>query len=151
MPTKSVQKSEKVPAIQQSAQQVWLAGLGALAMAEEEGSRLFQTLTVKGSTFERRNRKRLGQMITRAQADVRSSTGDAMGKIGQSFDASMTAVLHRLGMPTRTEISTLTRRVEELTRAVRERETTHGRTRRTPTRTRTRAVVTTKREATPAS
>jgi poly(hydroxyalkanoate) granule-associated protein len=42
-----------------SARDIWLAGIGAMAVAEEESSKLFSTLVKKGSAYETRNRQRV--------------------------------------------------------------------------------------------
>ncbi|MDD0473389.1 phasin family protein, partial [Streptococcus pneumoniae] len=41
-----------------SAQQVWLAGLGALGRAQAEGSRFFDGLVKEGEAWEARRRER---------------------------------------------------------------------------------------------
>jgi polyhydroxyalkanoate synthesis regulator phasin len=43
-----------------------------------------------------------------------STIGDLGDKVGSKLDETLTATLHRLGVPTREEIRTLTLRVEEL-------------------------------------
>ena len=44
------------PAMRESVEQVWLAGLGALALTEEEGSKFFRALVKKGEGIEKRSR-----------------------------------------------------------------------------------------------
>ncbi len=103
------------------AQQIWLAGLGALAMAEEEGGKLFGSLVKRGHGVERVNKARLEKVFSRVEKvrdRVRDNTDRAITRIGNPFDAGMTAALHQFGVPTRKEIVTLTKRVEELTRVV---------------------------------
>jgi polyhydroxyalkanoate synthesis regulator phasin len=89
-----------------SAHRVWLAGLGALASAEEEGSRLFKQLVDRGRELEGKSRSGLRG----AGAKVRSQAED----LGDALDSRVSSVLHRMGVPTRDEIHELTRRVEEL-------------------------------------
>ena len=103
------------------AQQIWLAGLGAFALAEEEGSRLFGSLVKRGHGVEKLNKARFDKVFARiekARDRVRENTDRAITRIGNPFDAGMTAALHQFGVPTRKEIVTLTKRVEELTRVV---------------------------------
>ena len=38
--------------VQESAQQIWLAGLGAFAKAQEEGSKAFQSLVKEGMSLQ---------------------------------------------------------------------------------------------------
>lgn len=103
------------------AQQIWLAGLGAFALAEEEGSRLFGSLVKRGHGVERLNKARFEKVFARvekARDRVRENADRAITRLGNPFDAGMTAALHQFGVPTRKEIVTLTKRVEELTRVV---------------------------------
>lgn len=127
---KVTRRPEKAPVIRESAQRVWLAGLGALAMAEEEGGKMFKTLVKRGEGFERVNRARVGAMVEKVD-DVRVDATKALNRMVNVEDR-MEPVLHRLGFPTRKEITTLSRRVEELTRTMEKK----GRAPATPQRTR---------------
>jgi poly(hydroxyalkanoate) granule-associated protein len=106
-----------VPQARESARSVWLAGVGALSLAEEEGGRLFERLVKMGAAYEAKNRKRLEAMLNNVR-DVRHDVTAAMGKAVAPVNQVMDAAMHRLGVPTRREIATLSKRVEELTRAV---------------------------------
>jgi poly(hydroxyalkanoate) granule-associated protein len=105
------------PVIRRSAQQIWLAGLGAFALAGEEGGKLFTALVKKGAGIEKHNKARLEKVFSRV-GRVREDAGRALGRIGNPLDSGMSVALHQLGVPTRKEIVTLTKRVEELTRVV---------------------------------
>lgn len=89
-----------------SAQKIWLAGLGALAVAEQEGAKMFDSLVERGREWEGRGKERMGEARSRVEHVVE----DVEGRI----DARVSAAMHRLGVPTRDEIRELTRRVEEL-------------------------------------
>jgi len=107
--------------VKDNAQHIWLAGLGALATAGEEGSRVFEELVVKGAKLEKTGRARLEKVLTRAQGRARTLRGEAEGAIGRisaPIDHGVSTALNKLGVPTRKEILALTRRVEELTRTV---------------------------------
>jgi poly(hydroxyalkanoate) granule-associated protein len=114
---KIAKQGMKRPAVRQSAQQIWLAGLGAFALAQEEGGKLFGTLVKKGHEVQKVNRARLQQVVTRVER-ARVDAGRTLGRLTTPFDFGTGTVLHRLGVPTRKEIVTLTKRVEELTRSV---------------------------------
>lgn len=118
---KKTGKHLEPPTIRRSAQQIWLAGLGAFALAGEEGGKLFGTLVKKGQGVEKLNKTRLEKVFTRVGRvgeRVRENAGRAINRIGNPLDSGMTVALHQLGVPTRKEIVTLTKRVEELTRVV---------------------------------
>jgi poly(hydroxyalkanoate) granule-associated protein len=110
-------KMGMVPQAKQSARNVWLAGVGALAMAEDEGGRFFDELVKKGGTYEARNRKRLAAMLQNVK-DLRGDLTAVFGKLASPVNVAMEKAMHRLGVPTRKEIATLSKRVEELTKAV---------------------------------
>ena len=93
-----------------SAHRIWLAGLGALAAAEEEGSKVFSRLVERGKDVETKGREQVKEQVSSAKGRAES----AWSGVGEKVDEKLTAALHRLGVPTREEIRTLTARVEEL-------------------------------------
>jgi len=97
--------------LKESAQRIWLAGLGAFAVAEEEGSKMFNSLVERGREWESEGRERVDEVRSKARSKVGDRFDDLEGKI----DARITDALHRFGVPTRDEIRELSRRVEELT------------------------------------
>lgn len=112
---------ELVEDVKASAHKVWLAGLGAMAVAEEEGSKFFKRLVEKGEEFEERSKERLGKVresVEESVQDVRSEAEGLWERLSGSFDDKVADALHRLGVPGRDEIHKLTRRVEQLTRKV---------------------------------
>lgn len=114
--TKTVQKD-----VVESANKIWLAGLGALSVAEEEGSKVFNRLVKKGESFEKRGKQRLEKVQETVEDSVetaREKADKAFGKFGKGFDTRVAETLNKLGVPSRMEIQKLTRRVEQLTRKV---------------------------------
>ncbi len=100
---------------------IWLAGLGALSSAGEEGAKLFNTLVEKGETYEKQGRQRFDDVrgkVEEAAGSARDRAGSTWNKIENKVDESVSAALARLGVPSRDEIATLTKRVEELTAVV---------------------------------
>ena len=123
-------------ALREPAERIWLAGLGAFAMAEEEGSKLFTTLVKKGRVLQKASSAKLDARMegVRERLDgLREIPEATIDRLNGRLDASMTSVLHRFGVPTKREIGTLTRRVEELTKSLEHRNRTprKGRQRRT--------------------
>ena len=108
---------KRMPLVRQSAQQVWLAGLGALALAEEEGGKLFGSLVKKGHSVDKVNRAKVGKALERV-GKIRENARRTLGRFRLPIDTGMAGALHRFGVPSRQEIVTLTKRVEELTRSV---------------------------------
>jgi poly(hydroxyalkanoate) granule-associated protein len=109
--------------MKESVHKVWLAGLGALAAAEEEGSKLFKNLVEKGEGYEGRGRARYEDFKGQVEDAADRAKGQAestWNKVEDRLDEAVTAALGRLGVPSRDEIATLTKRVEELTKVVEE-------------------------------
>lgn len=92
----------------ESARKVWLAGLGAVSVVEEESSSLFEDLVRRGRTFEERGKKQMKKAKTEMESTVE--------EWGDRLDDRLNEALHRLGVPMRNEIQSLSRRVERLAR-----------------------------------
>jgi len=133
--SQEIRKSSRTPLLRDSVEQVWLAGLGALAMTEAEGTRFFKTLVKRGEGFERSARNRLDEAVTAA----RQAPGTAITRIEEGFDGAMSGVLQRLGVPTKSEINGLARRVEGLANTL---ETRTASTRRPAGRRKSTATAT---------
>lgn len=96
--------------LKESAHRIWLAGLGALAAAEQEGAKVFSRLVERGKEFESKGRVEVKDQVERAKATA-ETTWDSMSS---RMDEMVTSALHRMGVPTREEIRRLTLKVEEL-------------------------------------
>lgn len=108
-------ETKKVQAeIKESVHKIWLAGLGALAAAEEEGAKVFNSLVERGEVYESRGKKELTKVKERVEGAI-GKAESSWEKLGDSFDAKVAGTVERMGVPSREELETLTRRVEELT------------------------------------
>ncbi len=109
-----------------SAQQIWLAGLGAFAKAQKEGSRFFETLVEEGARTQEKTRAYTQAQFEEAQRKAgpwietaRQRTSEAFGKIEQAFDERIARAAQRMQMPTREDMQRLHERLDELAREVR--------------------------------
>jgi len=108
-------KNKKVEEdIRESVNKIWLAGLGALAATEEEGTKIFNTLVEKGESYEIRGKKEAAKVREQVESTV-GKAESSWEKLGEAFDEKVSGAIHRLGVPSGDEITTLTKRVEELT------------------------------------
>jgi poly(hydroxyalkanoate) granule-associated protein len=96
--------------LKESAHRIWLAGLGALAAAGEEGTKMFDRLVDRGREYETRGREEARKQY----GEAKSSAEDAWKNWSDKLDETVTKALHRMGVPSREEIRNLTQRVEEL-------------------------------------
>lgn len=90
----------------ESAGKIWLAGLGAMALAEEEGSKFFRKLVERGEEFQDKGRERLDEVRERAEK--------RWEEIGDNFDKKVAEAMERLGVPTKDEVKELNERLEKL-------------------------------------
>ncbi len=113
-----IRKVKEVQAgMTESARNIWLAGLGAVAYAQETGGKLFEDLVKRGRDMEARAKLSPPEMTV----TLRGATDRAMSawqQLGKGLDEQVTAALHRMGVPTRSEIATLGKRVELLTASI---------------------------------
>ncbi|HEY6545647.1 MAG TPA: phasin family protein [Dokdonella sp.] len=112
--------------VMDSAQQIWLAGLGAFAKAQEEGGKLFEALVKEGTALDAKTRKFTEARVNEARGNVESTLGqvrersqETWDKLEKVFEDRVARALGRLGIPGRDDLRTLTRRVEELSQEVR--------------------------------
>lgn len=115
--TGTAQEKNVQEELKESVHRIWLAGLGALAAAEEEGSKLFSRLVDRGRDVESKGKVEVDKMkseVGRVTSQAKSQAENAFETWGSKFDEKLTSTLHRLGVPSRDEIRNLTTRVEEL-------------------------------------
>jgi poly(hydroxyalkanoate) granule-associated protein len=111
--------------VKESAQQIWLAGLGAFSKAQEEGGRVFEALVKEGVGLQRKTQAvaegKLSEASTRMSSmatDLSSKAAGQWDKLESIFEERVSRALKKLGVPTSSEIEALMERVEELNRTV---------------------------------
>ncbi len=103
--------------LKESAHKIWLAGLGAMSVAEEEGSRVFKNLVEKGEAYEFGGSDQVNQVkdkVGEVAGKAREKAGATWDRFEDRVDEAVAKALHRLGVPDRDEVTKLTQRVEEL-------------------------------------
>ena len=112
-------------AIKESAQQIWLAGLGAFSKAQEEGTKVFEALVHEGNSIQKRTMRvtedRVSEVtsrFTKMAGEVQKQANHSWDKLESVFEERVERALQRLGVPTSKEVQHLTKRVEELTASV---------------------------------
>ncbi|MCB1533700.1 MAG: phasin family protein [Rhodoblastus sp.] len=99
--------------IRESANQIWLAGLGAFAKAQAEGQKVFDALVAEGQRVQEETKTAADERI----AEIKSRGAGAWDKLEKVFEDRVARALHSLNVPTRKDIDTLSKRVHELTEA----------------------------------
>lgn len=112
-------------AVRESAQQIWLAGMGAFAKAQEGRAKVFETLMREGVSLQRRTQnaaeERIGEVTGRMSAmagDVSARAGQHWDKLESIFEQRTAKALNKLGVPTAKDIDALIKRVDALAAAV---------------------------------
>ena len=110
-----------------SAHQVWLAGIGALARAQSEGSRLFEQLAEEGRAVggsdgpaaEGSSAARLDglrQALDGAFGRATAKASEAWDSVGRAFENRVQQALRQMDVPTREDMDALGVRIDALTR-----------------------------------
>ncbi len=97
--------------IRESASQIWLAGLGAFAMAQKEGLKVFENLVEEGEKIQERTKSMADEKLSEGRAKAQG----AWDKLEQVFEDRVARALHSLNVPSRKDVDVLTQRVAELT------------------------------------
>jgi poly(hydroxyalkanoate) granule-associated protein len=120
-----LQHSALATSVKESAQQIWLAGMGAFSKAQEEGTKVFEALVKEGQSLQRKTQavaeEKIGEVTGKmtAMADtVSSKAGQNWDKLETLFEARTAKALNTLGVPTAKDVAALTERVDQLASAV---------------------------------
>ncbi len=110
-------------AVKESAQQIWLAGLGAFSKAQEEGGKVFETLVKEGLTIQRKTQAVAEEKISEATSkmasmatDIQSKAGSQWDKLENIFEERVAKALNKLGVPSAKDVESLKSRIDELNR-----------------------------------
>jgi poly(hydroxyalkanoate) granule-associated protein len=111
--------------VKESAQQIWLAGMGAFHKAQSEGTKVFETLVKEGLSLQRRTQAGVEERVsevTNKMANLASEvSGKATGqwdKLEGIFEERVAKALNKLGVPSSKDIEALVASIDELNKAV---------------------------------
>lgn len=120
-----VQDSALAKSVKDSAEHIWLAGMGAFSKVQAEGGKVFESLVKEGQALQRKTQavaeETIGEVAGRMTAmagTVQSKAGQNWDKLESIFEARTAKALTSLGVPTAKDVQALTRRVDELAQAV---------------------------------
>jgi poly(hydroxyalkanoate) granule-associated protein len=111
--------------VKDSAQQIWLAGLGAFSKAQEEGGKVFEALVKEGLSIQRKTQAAAEEKLTEATSrmasmatDLSSRASGQWDKLETIFEERVSRALNKLGVPSAKDIDELIARIDELNRNV---------------------------------
>ena len=112
-------------AVKESAQQIWLAGLGAFTKAQEGGGKVFETLVKEGLSIQRKTQSVAEEKISEATNkmagmanDIATKATGQWGKLEDIFEDRVAKALNKLGVPSAKDVSALIDRIDALSQAV---------------------------------
>ena len=111
--------------VKESAQQIWLAGMGAFARAQAEGTKVFEALVKEGATLQKKTQSVAEEKISGVTSKMTSMAGDVQAKAGQHwdklesiFEERTAKALNKLGVPSAKDVDALISRIDELSAKV---------------------------------
>jgi len=107
--------------IKESAQQIWLAGMGAFAKAQAEGTQAFDKLIKDGLSLQRKTQGMAEEKISEVTGRMTAMAGEVTARAGQHwdklesiFEQRTAKAMSRLGVPTANDLAALNERIEQL-------------------------------------
>ena len=117
--------SQLAQLVKDSAQQIWLAGMGAFAKAQEGRAKVFEALIKEGAGLQRKTQsaaeEKIGEVTDRMSAmagDVTAKAGQHWDKLESIFEQRTAKAMNKLGVPTAKDVDALIKRVDALAAAV---------------------------------
>ena len=117
--------SQLAHSVKESAQQIWLAGMGAFANAREEGTKVFEALVKEGMSLQKKTHGIAEDKISEVTGKMTAMAGTVSAKAGQNwdklesiFEARTAKAMNKLGVPTAKDVDALAKRVDALAAAV---------------------------------
>lgn len=108
---------ELASAVRSSAQQIWQAGLGAFAKAQEEGGRVFSKLVKEGTEFQKRAEDKVadvGDSVSKLADGVGKQASGSWDKLEQVFEERVARALATIGVPMQNDIAALHAKIDAL-------------------------------------
>ena len=112
--------------VMDSAQQIWLAGLGALSRTQQEGGKFFDALVEEGVRIQEKTHAYTQEQMKQARDQAtpwmetaRKRTNEAMGKLEHVFDERIARAMKRMNMPSQKDVQDLSARIDALAQELR--------------------------------
>jgi len=117
--------SQLAHTVKDSAQQIWLAGMGAFAKAQAGGGKVFEALVREGVSLQRKTQSAAEDKISEVTSRMTDMAGGLSGKATQHwdklesiFEERVAKALNRLGVPSAKDVDTLMARIDALSTSV---------------------------------
>ena len=121
--------------VKDSAQQIWLAGMGAFAKAQAEGKQVFEALVKEGASLQKKTQsvaeEKFGEVtgkMTSMADGVTAKAGKQWDKLESIFEERTAKALQKLGVPSSKDVQSLMDRIDALSAQVASRAKSTART-----------------------
>ena len=111
--------------VKDSAQQIWLAGMGAFSRAQAEGTKVFESLVKEGTSLQKKTSSAAEDKISEVTSKMSSMAGDVQAKAGQHwdklegiFEERTAKAMKKLGVPSAKDVDAMMSRIDELSAKV---------------------------------
>ncbi len=111
--------------VKASAQQIWLAGMGAFAKAQAEGRQVFDALVKEGATLQKKTHSAAEERFSDVSSKMSSMAGDVTAKAGKQwdklesiFEERTARAMKKLGVPSSKDVEALMARIDALSAQV---------------------------------
>ena len=111
--------------VKESAHQIWLAGMGAFARAQAEGTKVFETLVQEGTSLQKKTQSAAEGKISEVTSKMTNMAGDVQAKAGQHwdklesiFEERTSKAMHKLGVPSAKDVAAMVARIDALSAQV---------------------------------
>ncbi len=107
--------------VKESAQQIWLAGMGAFSKAQAEGGKVFEALVKEGVALQKKTQSvaedkfsEVSSKMTGMASEVQAKAGQQWDKLESIFEERTAKALGKLGVPSAKDVSAMQDRIDAL-------------------------------------
>ena len=111
----------KTENIKQSVKNAFLASLGVVSVAQKEANKVYDKLIKEGQNFEKKSKKSVKEITGKAEKQMtgwKNIGKKQFNKVENMFEKKVESVLGKLDIPTTTDISELSKRLETLIKEI---------------------------------
>ena len=108
-------------AYKESAQQIWLAGLGAFSKAQADGTKAFEALVKEGQAIQGKAQTIAQEKFAEITSKTNGMTGELLSKASGQwsklegiFEERVSKALQKMGIPTKQDIEALNKKIDAL-------------------------------------
>lgn len=109
-------ENQSAKIVKESADKIWLAGLGVFEKARREGSDIFESFVAEGKKVESYTKRIAEEKVE----EVKHRSSDTWSKLEHIFEDRVSRALGRLGVPTNEDIQQLSKQIETLNASIKE-------------------------------